>query len=141
MHDTWFSRDLPVLEAVVRRRDANPHELTNYRGLAQDTGLPEEDVARALAALDGEYLDAEGSGVHSAEYVKTVYSSARRAVGAWPTPENFTERLLAELKAEAAAEPDPARRGRLQRLADAGQEVGVKVIAEVVAKLAGNAAG
>jgi hypothetical protein len=135
MHETWFSRDLPVLEAVVRRRDANPHELTDYHHLAEETGLPAEDVARALAALDGEYLEAE------AEHVKTVYSSARRAVGAWPTPENFTERLLVELRAQAAAEPDPTRRGRLQRLADAAQEVGVKVIAEVVAKLASNAAG
>jgi len=50
MHDTWFSRDVPVLEAVVRRRDANPHELTDYHDLAGETGPPEEDVVQALAA-------------------------------------------------------------------------------------------
>jgi hypothetical protein len=126
---------------VVRRRDANPHELTDYHDLAEETGLPEDDVVRALAALDGEYLEAEGSAQYAAEWVRTVHSSARRAVGAWPTPENFTERLLAELQSRASTESDPTRRGRLQRLADAGQEVGVKMIAEVVAKLAGNVAG
>ncbi len=52
MDETWSKRDLPVLDAIVRLRDAKPlNPGPSYADLAQETGLPLEDITRAAASL------------------------------------------------------------------------------------------
>lgn len=51
---TWSKRDLPVLDAIVRLRDAEPvNPGPSYDDSVQETGLPLGDIARAVASLGG----------------------------------------------------------------------------------------
>ena len=47
-----------------------------------------------------------------------VTDAARRAVGQWPSPEVWVERLVQALHEAAEREPDPERRGRLRAMAE-----------------------
>ncbi len=49
-HDTWESRDRPVLEAIGEA-DADGHALERESDLPSLTGLEQRDVDRALVAL------------------------------------------------------------------------------------------
>ena len=55
MEDTWVSRDLPVLDAVVRLLDEGYYAVT-VADAAGQTGLDTKDVDLALEALKGQYL-------------------------------------------------------------------------------------
>jgi hypothetical protein len=56
---------------------------------------------------------------------------ARRAVGAWPTPESIAARLISALDEAADREPDPERKGWLRKtaayLGNAGRDLAVKI--------------
>lgn len=55
MEDTWFSRDLPVLEIAVRLLDASGHPIRAAE-IRNETELDMDEVARALTALEGPYI-------------------------------------------------------------------------------------
>jgi hypothetical protein len=55
MEDTWFSRDLPVLDATVRLLDEGNFAVS-VASLAEATGLDVRAVDRALDALEGRYV-------------------------------------------------------------------------------------
>ena len=55
MEDTWVSRDLPVLDAVVRLLDAGQFAVT-VADIAGETGFDPKTVDRALDALHGTYV-------------------------------------------------------------------------------------
>jgi len=144
VESTWEARDLPVLDAAVRYVDDNGPMPGPYgHHLAELTGLPMDDVARAMDALDGEYIEVTtniGPGPERWR-VSAVSPDARRVVGQWPTPEALADRILAALRDAAENEADPGRRGRLRHLADAATDAGsgllTKVIAEVIARQTG----
>lgn len=140
MESTWETRELPVLEAVVRyfeehRLDTIPQAFD----LAPMAGLDPEEVGYALLSLQDEYLRIEmtGGGLKNT-MVREVYPSARRAVGQWPTPESLAERILAQLEQAAEDEPDEEKRSRLKdasrTLRSAGRDLLINVIATVLTK-------
>ena len=53
-------------------------------------------------------------------------------MGAWPTPENLADRIIAALEAEAEREQDPQRKTRLQHAADVGKGVLTGVLTTVI---------
>jgi hypothetical protein len=55
MEDTWVSRDLPVLETVVKLVDEGSFAVT-VADIADRTGLDTKTVDRALDALSGPYV-------------------------------------------------------------------------------------
>lgn len=132
MEDTWFSRDLLVLDAAVRLKEEDPTLVPGSKELAEATGLPGEEVRRSLRALVGEYLD--GESMADGDYsVEGIRPEARRAAGQWPTPENVADRLLATLEQAAEQEADPDEKGRLRRAADSLKGLGRDVLPEVIA--------
>lgn len=134
MKDTWFSRDLPVLDAAVSLLDEGvPH--TRVSAIAERSGLEVDDVASALLALRDEYLDLLVTGDPAAWIVRRVTSGARRAVGQWPSPENVVDALAEAFGSAADQEPDPERKGRLRQVAGFLGSTGRGVATEVVSKV------
>jgi hypothetical protein len=144
VEDTWFSRDLPVLDAVVTLLDQPGSFMAQVRDIAEKTGMDPNDIARALEALDGTYVEFEQfatGGNPNSWRVRRVSSDARRAVGQWPTPENIVARLAEAFSAAAERERDPERKGKLRALASFLAETGKDFAAEVVAKVIAHQTG
>ena len=145
MESTWESRELPVLDAAVRYLDEHAGQMfPRVHELAEMTGLPEEDVYRALVALEGSFVGLRKyMGPIRLTAVQEVYSEARTAVGQWPTPESLADRLVQAMAAAAEREPDEEKRGRLRStaswLGSAGRDVLVDVTAAVVNRQIGGA--
>ena len=142
MDDTWFDRDLPVLEAVIALGDeSDGSDLINAWEVRQRSGLDEAQVQAALRALiDVRYL-AESSAILGGhvDAVGSPTAAARAAAGAWPSPDGLVERLIAALD---AAGDDPSRteeeRSWLKR---AATSIGSFGRAAAIAALGGAAGG
>lgn len=141
MPETWTWRDLPVLTAVVEQFD--PHMNGNYPDvpdIVEATGLSMDDVARALNALDGEYLtlDRHGSGgaPPTEWWVSGISSVARRAVGQWPSPDVLVDRLTTALQQVADQASDENTKSRVRRAVEALGGLTKDVVVEVAAKMA-----
>ncbi|MER6301422.1 hypothetical protein ABT247_17915 [Kitasatospora sp. NPDC001539] len=146
MESTWTTRDLPVLEAIVQKRDAAfGLEVIDLRRLAEDTGFDLEDVARAAVALeDGGLIELQRlmtGGDPGPWLIRDVSGRARQLVGQWPTAEQFADALVGRLEQAAEEESDPGRRSRLQEAAravgGAARTVVVDVAAAVISKQLG----
>jgi hypothetical protein len=55
MDATWWTRDLPVPDVAVRLLE--DHDLPEVTDMARETGFDAEDMAHALADMDGAYID------------------------------------------------------------------------------------
>jgi hypothetical protein len=142
--ETWTSRDLPVLRAVVA--------LEAERGLpffhpdvVKASGLGESEVLAALGALDRGYLEVvDLPGGVTYKQVTAVLERARRAVGSWPseTEDEVTQRLLAVLEelVQQAPEGSPERT-KWERLRAAAGDVSGQVLAGVIVMAAGAGLG
>jgi hypothetical protein len=86
MEDTWFERDLPVLDAAVRISGQTGRAMIEPAEIERITGLDRDAVQQALRALrTGGYfekVDVEWGGILG---VSTPTAAARRVVGAWPS--------------------------------------------------------
>jgi hypothetical protein len=138
MEDTWVSRDMPVLDAVVRLLDEGRFAVT-VADIAAATGLDPKTVDRALVALHGPYVSdytqfATG-GIPDSWRVSRVTAAARQAVGQWPTAESLATRLAEAFTEAADQEKDPERKSRLRQLASFLGETGKDLAAEVIAKV------
>jgi hypothetical protein len=104
MEDTWTNRDLPVLKAAVEIYDGTGH--IRPEAIASAIEFDAVTVQRGLRALYTEPYFQEGTSAHGGQmiFVGAPTSDAYRVAGAWPTPENLLERLVAAL--EAASESD-----------------------------------
>ena len=124
--DTWFTRDLPVLRAIVRLIDEPPHGSAPYLGaVVPASGLAKPDVVSAANALvTAGYAQALTN--HAGEIVRftAVSAEARRLTGLWPTPQGEWERLEEQLAARAANAPTDVERRRWRALADAAAAIG-----------------
>lgn len=143
MEMTWYTRELPVLNAALELLEEHDYDQhPNVNSLAPLVGLGERDVAKALRALGGEYLDVytDLAGWDSA-MVRDVYPAGRRAAGQWPTPEFVAQRLIAGLEAAAVDEADPERKSKLKQtavfLGSSGKDLLINLVASVIAKSAG----
>lgn len=119
--DTWFARDLPVLDWLVQYFDGDGEGDPDAAMIAAGTNLPEGQVSaalRSLARCQPPYLVVVTVPEERDPLsVIDVTADAYRAVGAWPTAESFADRLVARLDEEADREPDPERKSRLQQTA------------------------
>jgi hypothetical protein len=119
--DTWSTRDLPVLRAVVDIYERTGRTLIRTSQVEQETGFDKDTVYRAIRALDTHpsYFDkVNGSFSGDILGVGRPTSAALRVAGAWPSPEGQLERLIQAL--ESAAEDqdrDPDERGKLRNAA------------------------
>ncbi|GAB2740528.1 hypothetical protein [Amycolatopsis magusensis] len=143
MHDTWTTRDLPVLQAVVDAFEHNRRrQLPDVPDLVTATGFAVDVVLKALDALDGEYLSLHQHGLADDPanvWVEKIYPQARRATGRWPSPEHHAEALLQALRDLAEDAPDAETRGKAKKvraaLGDGGQKFLVEPISSVGAKM------
>jgi hypothetical protein len=135
VEDTWVSRDLPVLEAAVALLE-DLGALPEVADIAERTGIAVEDVARALKAMDGVYVDLQMTMGDSARwFVRGVTPEARRAVGQWPTGESLVAELVKGLDAAAEREADPERKSRMRQAAAVVGGTARDVVVDVAAKV------
>jgi DNA-binding MarR family transcriptional regulator len=114
VEDTWSSREIPVLGAVVTLLERS--YMVTVSDVADQTGLDQADVARALDALHPTHVDfrrTETGGDPRFWYVLKVTPEGRRAVGQWPTAESLIDRLATALREAAEQEQDPERQFQL----------------------------
>jgi hypothetical protein len=138
VHDTWATRELPVLNATVSLLEES--YMVTVSDIAARTELDVPTVARSLEALDPVYVDFRKTttgGDQTFWYVLKVTPRARQAVGQWPTPDSFVTRLAEELSAAAAHEEDIERKGLLSYAArligDTLREAAVRAAGQVLA--------
>ena len=142
MEDTWWSRDLPVLDAAVQL--FQEQDFVEAGELARATGFDVKDVARALRDMQGHYVgQIQSMGDMDRWCITEVTPEARRAVGQWPTPENVVDRLAEAFTAAAEHEPDTERRSKLREvggfLAETGKDFAAEIVAKVIAHQTGAA--
>jgi hypothetical protein len=120
MESTWERRDLPVLEAVVRLFDERPEVVSvTIKGIADELGMQSTEVYAAAKALSPTYLTLQEMMAPPEHHrIRGLTDSARRAVGQWPSPEVWVERLVQALREAAEREPDPEKKGRLRAMAE-----------------------
>ena len=117
--DTWTTRDLPVLKAVVELYEETGRG-PKVSAVQARTGFDGETVQRALRALYTEpYFEKDGGSWGAGLImVGAPTSKALRVAGQWPSPEAQLERLIAAI--ESAADDDSREdeeRGRFRQLA------------------------
>ncbi|GAA1602504.1 hypothetical protein GCM10009789_65750 [Kribbella sancticallisti] len=118
VHETWATRELPVLEAVIRAREARWDQFPDGADIASATGLGLDDVGRAFLALKNEYIDLRMTGGGPGHwFVQDVTPEARRIVGQWPSPDGLVDRLITALNVAADKEADSERRSKLRTVA------------------------
>ena len=144
VQETWFSRDLPLLQAIVQEADRTGKPV-DVRKLDIE-GLDRADLKVAIRALAHEdppfFTKIEGSMADRYESVISVTGYARRAAGTWPSVEVVAERLVEQLASAADDLEDEETRSRLKKtvkwLGSTGRGV---LIAAVGQALGGLAAG
>ena len=122
MEQTWNSRDLPVLDAVVSLLDESPGDLLLGEAVVERTGMDRGAVGSALYALSPDYVRlgrklAEEDSSIDLQVIDGVTAEARRSVGQWPSGESLIKQLIAGLDEAAEQETDPERRSRLRDVA------------------------
>jgi len=144
MQDTWTTRDLPVLRAIVQVFDDSGHSPDPKR-IQDETGLEAEVVQKALRALQHEQpsflTSVTGSWGTQILMVGAPTGHARRSVGAWPTAEALADRLVVAMNKAADGEPDGERKSLLRKaaafLGSAGRDIAVDVAATALNKQMG----
>jgi hypothetical protein len=146
VEDTWASRDLPVLEAIVSAFNDPERYQLRIPELTGLCGLPERDVVTALRALGNTrppLLEYPGP-PEELTYpiiITDVTERARRMAGQWPTAESLAGQIAKALTEAAEHEPDPVKKSRLREagavLGDTARGVLVEVLSRVVERQAG----
>lgn len=134
--DTWHTRDLPVLRAIVKQYDATTQTVP-HQDIEAATGFDYADVQRACIALDrAGYVDTTGSLQTRARRIGNPSAEARRLTGQWPTPESAADRMLAALEqiAENGTTEDERSGARkvLDGFSNAGRQVAISVAGAVI---------
>ena len=140
--DTWTTRDLPVLRAVVDIYDTTGRSIIRTRDIETATGFDKDTVQRALRALNThpshfEKVTAAFGGEIVA--VGPPTGSALRVAGAWPSPENLLERLIAALQDAAKDETrEPEERSKLKQAASVLGSLATQLAVNALGGAAGN---
>jgi hypothetical protein len=124
--DVWFTRDLPVLRAIVRLVDEPATGSAPYLGaVVPASGLPKPEVVSAAKALvDSGLVEALTNYAGDIVRFTAVSAEARRLAGLWPTPQGEWDRLLEQLEVRAANALSDVERTRWRALADAAAAIG-----------------
>ena len=120
MESTWEQRDLRVLDAIARYFDEEDSAvIPDVATFAEISGMDPGQVGRAVRALSPRFIKTgPGLGGLTEVPIMGVTDEARQAVGQWPSPEVWVDRLVQALREAAEREPDPERRGRLRAMAE-----------------------
>jgi hypothetical protein len=140
MESTWETRDLPVLDAVVRYFDEHDgSEIPDVKIFAKLTGMDPSQVVRAVRALSPRFIKTQGTlgGIMHVAIIG-ITDEARERVGQWPTPEAVADRIVAALLEAAEREPDEGKRSGLRAAAETlgsfGRDLLINVAANVATK-------
>jgi hypothetical protein len=138
MEDTWYARDLPVLDAIVRfYEEEYVGQIPSVQTFADRLGMDPQQVAKAVMDLAPTYLVVGPSmGGPESVGIDGVTDEARRAVGQWPSPESVVEQIARAFLAAADREPDEQKRSRLRALGEGLLGFGKDVAANAVANAA-----
>jgi hypothetical protein len=139
--DTWHSRDLPFLRALVDQLELTPHTPISAADVGVQLGMDDNDVTRALRNLTrGEYVTTRpyprrmSDGPTDAPL--DVTEKALYVVGVWPSPEAAADRLVAALAALAKDGPDEPTRTRarsaLEQVGGFGRDTLAAIAATVI---------
>jgi hypothetical protein len=124
---TWATRELPILLAAYRQVEAGYFGMDQLKRIGEEVGVSPNDLLKGLDALGAAtppFIDWLGAGGWSDErygggYVEAVTERTRRELGAWPTPDNVLEQLVAALVAQAGDDQrSEDERSRLRQAAD-----------------------
>ncbi|MBN7483775.1 hypothetical protein [Mycobacteroides abscessus] len=121
MDSTWDARDFRVLEAIVQIVEETGSSSVRASDIAARTEFDAETVQTALRALSSEdppYFTAQGTWGGGILRASNPTGHARRAVGAWPTAQGLSERLIAQLEIAANDEQDDGKKSKLKQLAE-----------------------
>jgi hypothetical protein len=139
--ETWTTRDLPVLRALVSIFESGGRGGLGVRvhALAVAADMPETEVGNALRALNTAsppyFRGTSMSGLDHPAIITSITERALRAVGQWPASDNAADAIIAAFNEAAEAEPDEEKRSALRRtgtfLAGAGREVLYRVVTGV----------
>jgi len=146
VESTWENRDLPVLRAVVTVYDETTRPVS-VAELSAATGLEAVAVGRALIALSDEdppfFVPVDGSTLagRQIDAASQPTGYARRTVGAWPTPEALTDRIVAVLNQAAEDETDEANKSKLKTAAIVVGGVARDLVIGVASGAIANSAG
>jgi hypothetical protein len=139
--ETWTSRDLPVLRAIVDHYEETGESNIRPWDLQQRTGFDEETVQKALRTLNRQpyFEDAEEIGGGDIWAVGPPTADALRVVGQWPSPETLLSRLIDELqRASMDDEIPPEERTKLARTAAFLKTTGWKIAIGALGGAGGN---
>lgn len=138
--DTWFSLDLPILEAVAEIESADGW--ADAGSVASRLSTDPDEVAIRLKALDaGGYISVERYRADGQALDVTLLRDARQAIGQWPREDELFDRFVVALNAAAENQSDPVTRSKLKRAADGlgsfGRDITVEVTAALLSKHVG----
>lgn len=143
MDDTWFSRDLPVLDAIVREIDNTLVSGTypQLSDIAAITGLEILQVGSAAMALDNAgliNLHQTMTGGNPAPWSVTgVAGNARQLVGAWPSPESLARDLYKQIETLSITEANPTKSSWIKNFLGGTSTIGKDIVVEVLATAIG----
>ena len=138
--ETWTTRELPILQAILRRVDSG-EDRPDLADIGADTGIPPLQLTAGVEALynaNPPYLDFEsasgwGPDRYGGGYVSMVSERARREVGTWPSADSMLQQLIDALERAADTEPREEERSRIRSVAaylgGAGRDFAVQVLA------------
>ena len=140
--DTWTTRDLPVLRAVVDIYDTTGRSIIRTRDIETAIGFDKDTVQRALRALNTEPSHFEEVTAAFGGEILAVgppTGHALRVAGAWPSPENLLERLIAALQDAAKDETrEPEERSKLKQAASVLGSLATQLAINALGGAAGN---
>jgi hypothetical protein len=143
--DTWWSRDRPVLRAIVDLVEADPAVSdTAPAAVGERTGLDDGTIQVAVRALESGGLISQVRRLASGEayIIGEVTGLGRQKAGAWPDPETASRDLIDALRAIAEDSTRPAdertrARKILGALVEAGRDVGLPLLTAAFSKVMG----
>lgn len=133
LDSVWESRDLPVLCAVAKAVDKG--DGAHPGSLAADLEMSDEDVQRALAALERRGFIDGRHGDGQILSIRDVSARAYQLTGLHPNPDDRVDKLLDLLDDAIAKSGDEHERTALQAIRDNLGDVGKQTIAGILSAL------
>lgn len=143
MRNTWFSRELPILEVVIGLFEEKGWAggIVQVSEISDRTGIDGNEVFTALCAMENEYVILQKlmtGGDPNPQMVTGVTPSARRAVGQWPSIETFYDRIIAGLTEAEEQETDVGKKSKLRStlnaLTDLGRDTLITILSNTITR-------
>lgn len=135
LKSVWDERDFPVLVAAARLLEEGDEVSVGADEIAEATGINEDQVMRALGALENVFTTGNahrGWGGAIAYDVYGLTERGRRAVGLWPSGD-AADALVDALRQAEAATDDPEEQSLLRRAGAAVSAISRGVMTDVMA--------